>query len=128
MRFLVELGFASRDKLAGGCSPREILLALAAEQPRVEGDPDDCDVLRVDVTGTKSGQRVARRGEMKVLPHREWKMAAGSLDTGGPLSVVGQMLANGTISEAGVLCPETAVPGDLFFEELSRRGMTLRFS
>lgn len=128
MRFLVELGFASREQLEGGCSPRAILLALAAGQPRVEGDPDDCDVLRVDVTGTKSGHPTIRRGEMTVLPHREWKMAAGSLDTGVPLSVVGQMLANGKISEPGVLCPETAVPSDLFFEELSRRGMTPRFS
>jgi lysine 6-dehydrogenase len=128
MRFLVELGFDSRDKAAGGSSPREILLSLAARQPKMDRDPDDCDVLRVDVTGTKSGKRIDRRGEMTVLPHHKWRMAAGSLDTGVPLSVAGQMLANGTISEAGVLCPETAVPDDLFFEELSRRGMTARFS
>jgi lysine 6-dehydrogenase len=128
VRFLVELGFASRDKLTSSCSPREILLALAAGQPRVEGDPDDCDALRVDVTGTKSGERVSRRGEMTVLPNRDWKMAAGSLDTGVPLSIVGQMLANGTISEPGVLCPETAVPSNLFFDELARRGMTPHFS
>jgi len=127
MRFLVELGFASREKVGGGSSPREILLALAARQPKVVADPDDCDVLRVDVAGTKAGRQMARRGEMTVLPHREWKMAAGSLDTGVPLSIVGQMLAEGKISEAGVLCPETAVPGDLFFEELARRGMKPRF-
>jgi saccharopine dehydrogenase-like NADP-dependent oxidoreductase len=123
VRFLVELGFASRDKLAGSASPREILLALAARQPRVEGDPDDCDVLRVDVSGTKAGKKTRRRGEMTVLPHPLWKIAAGALDTGVPLSIVGQMLADGTISEAGVLCPETSVPSDLFFEELSRRGI-----
>src|SRR5262249_24369404 len=128
MRFLVELGFASREKLPNGSSPREMLLALAASQAGSDGDPDDCDVLRVDVTGTLSGARRTRRGEMKVLPHREWRIAAGALDTGVPLSIVGQMLAQKTISQAGVLCPETAVPADLFFQELSRRGMKPRFS
>jgi saccharopine dehydrogenase-like NADP-dependent oxidoreductase len=128
MRFLVELGFASREKLASGISPREMLLALAASQPAAAENPEDCDVLRVDVTGSKSGKRRSRRGEMTVLPHRKWRIAAGALDTGVPLSVVGQMLAQGTISEAGVLCPETAVPADLFFQELSRRGMTPQFT
>lgn len=128
VRFLVDLGFASRNTLAGGISPREILLALAARQPRVESDPDDCDVLRVEVSGTKAGKRVCRRGEMVVFPHPAWKIAAGSLDTGVPLSVVGQMLARRTISEPGVLCPETAVPSDLFFAELERRGMRVHWT
>ena len=128
MRFLVRLGFASREELAGGASPRDVLLALAARQSRVGGEPADCDVLRVDVSGTKAGKQARRRGEMTVMPHPRWKIAAGALDTGVPLSIVGQMLADGTISKAGVLCPETSVPSDLFFEELSRRGMTPHFS
>ena len=65
---------------------------------------------------------------MTVLPHLAWKIAAGSLDTGVPLSVVGQMLARGTISEPGVLCPETSVPSDLFFAELERRGMRVQWT
>ena len=58
VRFLVELGFASRDKLPSGGSPREVLLAVAARQPSADGEPNDCDVLRVDVAG-RCG-RVAR--------------------------------------------------------------------
>jgi saccharopine dehydrogenase-like NADP-dependent oxidoreductase len=132
MRFLVDLGFASREKRAGDASPREMLLALAAAQPAPavspgEADPDDCDALRVDVSGRKAGRAAEARAEMVVLPRREWRIAAGSLDTGVPLSIAAQMLADGTVSEAGVLCPETAVPPEKFFGELARRGMEVRF-
>jgi saccharopine dehydrogenase-like NADP-dependent oxidoreductase len=128
MRFLVELGFASRDPVVRGASPREMLLSLAARQAAAEGTtPDDCDVLRVDAVGRRGGRRATARAEMTVLPHAAWKMAAGSLDTGVPLSIAAQMLAARAISEPGVLCPETAVAPDPFFAELARRGMEARF-
>jgi len=63
-----------------------------------------------------------------VLPHPEWRVAAGSLDTGVPLSIAGQLLGSGAIRTPGVLCPETAVDGETFFEMLERRGMRARWS
>jgi lysine 6-dehydrogenase len=128
--FLVELGFASRVKAleGAGCSPRETLLTLAARQEVPAGDPDDCDVLRVDLEGRAGGRAIHRRGEMTVLPHPRWRVAAGSLDTGVPLSIAGQLLASRAIATPGVLCPETAVPPDTFFELLERREMRVRWS
>jgi len=132
MRFLVDLGFASRDKLDGGVSPREVLLRLAAQQAQAptppSSVPDDCDVLRVDVSGSKGGKKAALRGEVLALPHAGWGVGAGALDTGVPLSIVGRMLADRTISQPGVLCPELSVPAGSFFDELSKRGMRARFS
>lgn len=128
VRFLVELGFASREKLGGSISPREVLLALAARQTVPAGEPNDCDALRVELTGQKDGQAITRRAEMIVRPHSAWKVAAGSLDTGVPLSIAGQLLGSRTIRAPGVLCPETAVPGELFFEMLERRQMRVRWS
>ena len=128
MRFLVELGFSSREKLVGDVSPRQVLLALAAGQAVAPGEPKDCDVLRVELTGRKAGEVIRRRGEMIVLPHPVWKIAAGALDTGVPLSIAGQLLASRTIRTPGVLCPETAVPPDTFFEMLDRREMRVRWS
>jgi len=125
--FLVELGFASREKI-GATSPREMLLEVAVRQAAPAGDPRDCDALRVELTGSQAGRTVQRRAEMVVLPHPDWKVAAGSLDTGVPLSIAGQLLAAKTIRTAGVLCPETAVPTELFFEMLARRHMHVRFS
>jgi len=130
--FLVELGFASREKLPSGSTPREVLLALAARQAVPPGEPADCDVLRVDVEGRTGGagggRPVRRRGELTVLPHTRWRVAAGSLDTGVPLSIAGQLLASRTIATPGVLCPETSVPHQLFFEMLERREMRIRWS
>jgi saccharopine dehydrogenase-like NADP-dependent oxidoreductase len=128
MAFLVALGFASRESLDRGPSPRQVLLTLAARQPVPSGDPNDCDALRVEVSGRKGGRRVERRGDMIVLPHPTWKVAAGSIDTGVPLSIAGQLLASRTVARPGVLCPETDVPDELFFELLERRGMRVRWS
>ena len=128
VRFLVELGFASRDALAGGASPREMLLAVAARQPPPSGAPRDADHLRVSLAGRRDGRGVARQADLTVTPHEGWAMAAGALDTGVPLSIAGQLLASRTISEPGVLCPETAVPHELFFEMLERRGMRVHWS
>jgi lysine 6-dehydrogenase len=130
VRFLVELGLASRDRTAGGVSPRDVLLDLAARQPAPPGTapPNDADHLRVEVTGRKDGRLVRRRGDLTVTPHERWGVAAGALDTGVPLSIAGQLLASRAIAEPGVLCPETAVPPELFFEMLERRGMRVHWS
>jgi saccharopine dehydrogenase-like NADP-dependent oxidoreductase len=125
--FLVELGFASRDKV-GDRSPREMLLALAAAQAAPDEKPADCDALRVDLEGRLGGETVRRRGEMVVLPHPDWQVAAGSLDTGVPLSIAGQLLASGAIDTPGVLCPELAVPPEPFFDMLERRHMRVHWS
>jgi len=126
--FLVDLGFASRERVSVGAAPRDVLLALAAKQTTPPGEPDDCDALRVELTGIQDGRAITRRADMVVLPHRGWKVAAGSLDTGVPLSIAGQLLASRVVSTPGVLCPETAVPPDLFFEMLERRHMRVAWS
>jgi lysine 6-dehydrogenase len=128
VRFLVELGFASREKRDGAKSPREVLLDLAGRQTAPPGEPNDADALRVDVRGRRGGKTVERRAEAVVLPHSAWKVPAGSLDTGVPLSIAGQLLASRTIRTPGVLCPETAVPAELFFEMLERREIRVRWS
>jgi lysine 6-dehydrogenase len=128
VRFLVELGFASREKLDGAASPRETLLAVAARQPQPSGAPNDADHLRVTLAGRGDGRAVRRQGDLTVTPHDRWGVAAGALDTGVPLSIAGQLLASHAIAEPGVLCPETSVPHELFFEMLERRGLRVHWS
>ena len=127
VRFLVELGFASRNKSVRDVSPREMLLAVTARQQPVAGEPQDCDVLRVHAMGIKDGKTVESLAESIIFPNPVWKIAAGSLDTGVPLSIVGQMLARREIAQPGVHCPETTVPAERFWNELSRRGINVRF-
>ena len=128
MHFLVELGFASREKVFNGVSPRQMLVALTSKQmPSDDSVPRDCDALRVHAKGQREGKMVEGFAESIIFPHPEWNVAAGSLDTGVPLSIVGQMLAKGEIRESGVLCPELAVPAEPFLQQLSRRGITVHF-
>lgn len=127
LKFLVELGFASSQKVIGDVSPRQMLLQLAQQQPVANAEPADCDVLRVIAKGQRQGRSVTDVAESVILPHRRWRMAAGALDTGVPLSIGAQMLARGIIRTPGVLCPETAVPADDFFRELSKREITVSF-
>jgi lysine 6-dehydrogenase len=128
MRFLVELGFASRDPLVAGVSPRQLLLALGATQPAGTGEPDDCDALRVELVGERDGRTVRRRGDSIIGPHREWGFGAGALDTGVPLAIAGLLLARREITSPGVLCPEIALPFERFFAELAKRGIEVGFA
>lgn len=131
MRFLVELGFAGREPRVEGVSPRQMLLALGAAQAPPAGgarEPDDCDCLRVDLTGEIDGRPVRRRGESLIGPHREWGFGAGALDTGVPLAIAGLLLARREVATPGVLCPETALPFELFFAELAKRGIRVAFT
>ena len=131
VRFLVELGFAGRAPRVGGVSPRQMLLALGADQappPGGVGEPDDCDCLRVDLAGEIDGRPVRRRGESIIGPHRAWGFGAGALDTGVPLAIAGQLLAERAVVTPGVLCPERALPFERFFDELAKRGIQVAFS
>ena len=127
MRFLVEFGMASREAILNDVSPREMLLALASKQNVPQDIPRDCDILQVTAKGKKNGTGITSIAQSIILPHHEWKIGAGALDTGVPLSIGAQMLAHKVIDDPGVLCPEIAVPRERFFEELKRRGIHVDF-
>lgn len=91
------------------------------------GPPGDADGLRVIVRGRREGRPVERIGECIATPRAGLPFAAGALDTGVPLAIAGQLLAEKAIAGDGVLCPELALPHRRFFSELARRGLDVRF-
>lgn len=128
-KFLVDLGFGSKEamKIDGvEMKPRRILQAMIDKHEIPSADPDDCEVIRVDVGGTKAGRHILSRLETTVLAHKEWKISCGALDTGVPPSIVAQLICSGLITARGVQAPETCVPADKFFQELAKRGMEMR--
>lgn len=128
-KFLVELGFGGTKPIKFGESelhPRKVLATMIELHPTPEGDPNDCEVVRVDVRGTRNGRPATVRMESMIYSHPEWKISCGALDTGVPPSIVAQMIASGSISAVGVLPPEQAVPPEPFFEELSKRNIPMR--
>jgi saccharopine dehydrogenase-like NADP-dependent oxidoreductase len=128
-KFLVDLGFGSKDELkidGVAVKPRRILQTMIDQHQVPSADPDDCEVIHVDVSGTTGGRQVLSRLETTVMSHKEWKISCGALDTGVPPSIVAQMICSGEIKQRGVLAPESCVPAQRFFEELSKRQMEMR--
>jgi lysine 6-dehydrogenase len=126
LKFLVDLGFGSDEPITVrgvNVSPREVLARLLETSPTEDVEPQDCDVLRVVVTG-KAGRKWQKlTNQIVVLPYRPWGISAGALDTGVPLAIAGRMLANGEITKRGVHGPEMCVPVASFFNALTHYGM-----
>ncbi len=104
LKFLVDLGFGSNEPIqvqGVEVSPREVLARLLEIAPGEPVEPQDCDVLRVLVTGEAGGQQLEICNQVVVLPYRRWSISAGALDTGVPLAIAGRMLARGEITRRG---------------------------
>lgn len=126
LKFLVDLGFGSNEPIqvqGVEVSPRELLAKLLEMVPVASVEPQDCDVLRVLVTGEAGGQQLEICNQLVVLPYRRWGISAGALDTGVPLAIAGRMLARSEITQRGCHGPEVCVPSAPFFQELARYDM-----
>lgn len=126
LKFLVDLGFGSDEPInvrGVRVSSREVLARLLENFPAEDVEPQDCDVLRVVVTGKAGGQSLEITNQVIVLPYHRWGISAGALDTGVPLAIAGRMLARGEITRRGVLGPEMCIPVAPFFNELVRYDM-----
>jgi saccharopine dehydrogenase-like NADP-dependent oxidoreductase len=129
LKFLMSLGFGTKEKVStadGAISPRKMLAAMLAKFPIPEVEPDDCEVVRVDVAGLRAGRKTLVRLETTVYSDKRWQVSCGALDTGVPPSIVAQMIMSGAIKETGVLPPEVAVDPQPFFQELAKRNIIMR--
>ncbi|WP_430788185.1 saccharopine dehydrogenase family protein [Virgibacillus flavescens] len=105
-------------------SPREVLLKVL--DPIVDlKDKDDAVLLRVKVSGEKDGIPTTFEYEMTTFKDRENNVTAMARATANTISVVAQMIGNGTISSSGVYPPEQIVPGDNYIKEMAKRGVKI---
>lgn len=103
-------------------NPREVFLKVL--DPIVElGEKDDAVLLRVVVSGVKDGEPTSFEYEMTTYKDRANQVTAMARATANTISTVAQMIANGTISKKGVYPPEQIVPGDVYMEEMGKRGV-----
>lgn len=106
-------------------NPREVFLKVL--DPIVDlGDKNDVVLLRVVVSGLKNGDRVTHLYEMVTYKDQANHVTAMAKATANTVSVVAQMLGNGTISKTGVYPPEQIVPGGLYIEEMGRRNVNIK--
>src|SRR5699024_1354991 len=100
--------------------PRDVLLRVL--DPIVDlGDKDDAVLLRVIVSGLKNGQEKTYAYEMMTYKDRKHHVTAMARATANTVSIVAQMIGDGTIQKSGVVPPEKIVPGELYIAELKKR-------
>ncbi|CAN5595926.1 saccharopine dehydrogenase C-terminal domain-containing protein [soil metagenome] len=129
IKFLMALGFGEKKQIAtkeGDFTPRKLLAEMIGKFPVPQNEPDDCEVIRVDVKGSKGGKPILVRMETIVVSDKKWKVSCGALDTGVPPSIAAQMIIAGQVEKKGVLAPEVALDPDKFFAELEKRNITIK--
>ena len=104
--------------------PREVLLKVL--DPIVDlREKDDVVLLRVIVSGEKDGVKTTYEYEMTTYKDRTNHITAMARATANTISVVAQMIGNGTITKRGVYPPEQIVPGKAYMEEMAKRGINI---
>ena len=129
IKFLMALGFGEKKQIAtkeGDFTPRKLLAEMIGKFPVPQNEPDDCEVIRVDIKGSQGGKPKLVRMETIVVSDKKWKVSCGALDTGVPPSIAAQMIIAGQVEKKGVLAPEVALDPDKFFAELEKRNITIK--
>jgi lysine 6-dehydrogenase len=103
---------------------RDVMREQLSPQLRL-GDKSDAVLLRVIVSGEAHGAPATYEYNLvtkKDLSVNETAMARATANT---ISIVAQMIGNGTITKRGVHPPEKIVPGEQYIEEMKKRGVVI---
>jgi lysine 6-dehydrogenase len=125
VRGLYDLGLFSSEKRKIGkveIAPRALTSSLICE--KMAGDGPDLVILRVEA---HAGGRIS---SFTVFDNYDpkTKMTAMMRTTAWPASIVLQMMVSGEITKRGGVHQELDVPADQFIDELTKRGIEVRFS
>ncbi|MFC5605002.1 saccharopine dehydrogenase family protein [Sporosarcina koreensis] len=127
-QLLVDLGLLSRDnEVTVGdkrVKVRDVMREQLSPQLRL-GEKSDAVLLRVIVSGEAHGMPATYEYNLvtkKDLSVNETAMARATANT---ISIVAQMIGNGTITKRGVHPPENIVPGAEYIEEMKKRGVVI---
>ncbi|GIN94317.1 saccharopine dehydrogenase [Siminovitchia terrae] len=125
-KLLVDLNLTHTDYIVEvrgqQVKPRDVLLKVL--EPIVDlKDKDDVVLLRVMVAGEAGGEKGTFEYEMVTYKDRGHQVTAMARATANTISVVAQMIGDGIITEKGVFPPEQIVPGDIYIEEMAKRGV-----
>lgn len=104
--------------------PRDVFLKVI--DPILElGEAEDVVLLRVIVAGEKKSKETAYVYEMMTFKDIKLQVTAMARATANTVSVVAQMIGKQQITKRGVYPPEQIVPGDLYVEEMRKRGIII---
>jgi lysine 6-dehydrogenase len=123
---LLDLGFATNEPMMVGGSVKTNR-EFFADLLRKKLDYGDKDVVlaRATITGRTSAAEKTLVYEFIDYYDEATKMTAMMRTTAFPTSIVAQMLANGIITQRGVIVPELCVPGKRMIDELAKRNVKI---
>lgn len=129
-KLLTDLGLTSDKPFRLGnveIIPRDLLRKLVNSTfEGKEVPPNDYDIMRVIVEGTKDGRKERLIIDMHTEWHRKWNLTAQAVTVGSPTSITAQWMAKGMIKGTGVRNPEEVIDPVPFFEELRKRGIRVQ--
>jgi len=130
IRVLAELGFFDETPVevdGALVSPRKLSMLLL--EPKMKGgSEEDITVLRVTVTGKKDGKQTKLEWEMVDFFDRERNLTSMAKTTASPAVILTEWIAQGKISQRGVVAIENIIIGELFdpfLNELAERGIRI---
>ncbi len=124
---LMKLGLMSSDPIeveGKKVRPRKMLETLLEKNLPPAGK--DVTLIRIMVEGWKGTE--SRNIEYEVIDYFDETTGLTSMmrTTSFPAAVTAMMMADGRISERGVLTPERCIPPELFIKELRSRGIDIK--
>lgn len=90
------------------------------------GDKSDAVLLRVIVGGYKNGVQTTFEYNLITEKDVTRNVTAMARATASTISIVAQMIGDGTIAKRGVYPPEKIVPGKLYIAELEKRQVVIQ--
>jgi lysine 6-dehydrogenase len=129
-RTLRDCGYFSTEPVQIGDQsvvPRKVSEILLDERMKL-GEEKDVTLLRILVSGRKSGVPQRHTFEMVDFYDPKKKYTSMARTTSFPASIAAQMIASGQVSTRGVVFPEQLFDQDLFpafIEDLKKRGVAI---
>ena len=130
MQAIREVGFLDSEPVdvkGQMVSPRDMAVKQMGSRLQKKNSPD-LVALRVIVSGTKDGKRKMHIFELVDRADEKKNLSAMMRTTGYSLSITGQLLAAGEVTQTGVFTPDECMPGDRYVTELGKRGVLIRQS
>jgi lysine 6-dehydrogenase len=126
---MLESGLYSEEKMTIkgiDTSAYELMYEILLQLPESKETPLWAYGLVVEVYGKKDGRDLKFTYWNRHPSQEEWGgKAAYYKNIAIPLSIGAQMIARGDIHVRGVVPPETAIPPEVFFGELKKRGIEI---
>ena len=128
-KLLADLGFFDKEnkvEIDGNEVKVRDVVREALKKKLNLGNKQDAVLLRVIVSGEKSGDQLTYEYEMNIKREDTSSMTAMARATACTIAVAAVMLGSGTITDRGVFPPETIVPGKEYIDQMAKRNVVIK--